>query len=66
MSPGVQLQNLRYRQGEIELELELKDLPALDGLKASLQQQGLEVEIRNASSRDDRVEGRVAIRGMGR
>jgi type II secretory pathway component PulL len=62
----VQLQNLRYRQGEIELELELKDLPALDALKASLQQQGLEVEIRNASSRDDRVEGRVAIRGMGR
>jgi general secretion pathway protein L len=66
MSPGVQLQNLRYRQGEIELELELKDLPALDALKASLQQQGLEVDIRNASSRDDRVEGRVAIRGMGR
>jgi general secretion pathway protein L len=63
---GVRLQNLRYRQGELELELELADLPTLDSLKASLQQRGLEVEIRNASSRDNRVEGRVAIREMGR
>jgi general secretion pathway protein L len=63
---GVELQNLRYRLGELELELELADLPALDALKASLTQQGLAVEIRNASSRDNRVEGRVAIREMGR
>ncbi|MCW8919197.1 MAG: type II secretion system protein GspL [Gammaproteobacteria bacterium] len=63
---GVRLQNLRYRQGELELELELVDLPTLDSLKASLRQRGLEVEIRNASSRDNRVEGRVAIREMGR
>jgi general secretion pathway protein L len=63
---GVVLQNLRYRLGELEMELELADLPALDALKASLQQQGLEVEIRNASSRDNRVEGRVAIREMAR
>ena len=62
----MRLQNLRYRQGELELELELADLPTLDSLKASLQQRGLEVEIRNASSRDNRVEGRVAIREMGR
>ena len=63
---GAELQNLRYRQGELELELKLADLPALDALKESLQQQGLEVEIRNASSRDDKVEGRVAIRGTAR
>ncbi len=62
---GVELQNLRYRQGELELELQLADLPALDVLKERLQQQGLEVEIRNASSRDDKVEGRLAIRGAG-
>ncbi len=62
---GTELQNLRYRQGELELELQLADLPALDALKESLQQQGLGVEIRNASSRDDKVEGRLAIRGAG-
>ncbi|MEN8170285.1 MAG: type II secretion system protein GspL [Pseudomonadota bacterium] len=62
---GVQLQNLRYREGELELALELKDLPTLDTLKESLQQQGLEVEIRNATSRDNKVEGRVVIREMG-
>jgi general secretion pathway protein L len=63
---GIELKNLRYRAGELELELELADLPALDALKASLQQQGLAVEIRNASSRENRVEGRVAIREMGK
>ena len=63
---GVELRNLRYRQGELELELQLADLPALDALKETLQQQGLEVEIRNATSRNDRVEGRLAIRGMGK
>ncbi len=62
---GVALQKLRYRQGELELELELADLPALDALKASLQEKGLEVDIRNASSRDNRVEGRLAVRGTG-
>jgi general secretion pathway protein L len=64
-SSGVELQNLRYRQGELELELQLADLPALDALKASLEQQGLAVDIRNASSRDERVEGRLAIRRGG-
>ena len=62
---GVSLQNLRYRQGEIELELLLPDLPALDALKANLQQEGLAVEIRNATSRDNQVEGRIAIRRAG-
>ncbi len=65
LTKGGELQNLRYRQGELELELQLADLPALDALKESLQQQGLDVEIRNASSRDNRVEGRLAIRRAG-
>ena len=60
---GAELKNMRYRTGELELEFDLDDLPALDALKESLQQQGLEAEIRNASSRDNKVEGRVAIRG---
>lgn len=62
---GAELQNLRYRQGELELELRLPDLPALDTLKQGLQQAGLQVEIRSASSRDNRVEGRLVIRGGG-
>lgn len=62
---GVGLQTMRYRNGELEFELELADLPTLDRLKASLQQQGLGVEIRNATSRNNKVEGRVVIRGAG-
>ncbi|MDH5784556.1 MAG: type II secretion system protein GspL [Chromatiales bacterium] len=64
-SKGTVLQNLRYRQGELELELQLADLPALDALKENLQGQGLAVEIRNATSRDNMVEGRLSLRRAG-
>lgn len=59
---GVQLRNLRYRQDELELELELNSLATLDALKGALEQAGLRVEIRTATSRDERVEARLAIR----
>lgn len=63
--PDSTLQNLRYRQGELELELELKDLPALDALKEQLQQGGLMVEIRNATSAEGKVESRLVLREGG-
>jgi general secretion pathway protein L len=62
---GLQLRNLRYKQDELELELELKDLPSLDRLKEALQQQPLVVDIRGASTRNDRVESRIALREAG-
>jgi general secretion pathway protein L len=62
---GLQLRNLRYKQGELELELELKDLPSLDSLKQSLQEKRLAVDVRGASTRNDRVESRIALREGG-
>ncbi len=62
---GLRLRNLRYKQDELELELELKDLPSLDRLKQRLQAQRLAVDIRGASTRDDRVESRIALREGG-
>jgi len=62
---GLQLRNLRYKQDELELELELKDLPSLDRLKEALQQRQLAVDIRGASTRDNRVESRIALREAG-
>lgn len=58
----LQVRNLRYRQGELEYELELTALAALDELKGKLEQVGLEVEIRTATTRDTRVEARLAVR----
>jgi len=62
---GVELRNLHYRQDELELELELKDLPSLDKLKAALQKKQLAVDIRGASTRDGKVESRIALKEAG-
>lgn len=62
---GLQLRNMRYKQDQLELELELNDLPSLDRLKAALQKQNLNVDINGASTRDDRVESRIVLRESG-
>ncbi len=62
---GLELRNLRYRQDELELELELKDLASLDRLRESLQQQSLTVDVRGATTRENKVESRIALRENG-
>lgn len=62
---GLELRNMRYKQDELELELELKDVSSLDRLREALQQQKLAVEIRGATTREDKVESRVALREAG-
>ncbi len=62
---GLDLTNLRYREGRLELELRLPDLSALDKLKAALGAAGLSVNIQNASSREGKVESRMEISEVG-
>lgn len=62
---GLEVRNLRYRQDELELELELKDVASLDSLRDALQQQKLAVDIRGASTRENKVESRIALREAG-
>ncbi len=62
---GLELRNLRYRQDELELELELKDLASLDRLREALEQQSLAVDIRGATTRENKVESRIALREVG-
>lgn len=59
---GLQLRGLRYRGGELDLELTINDLQALDELKAQLEGRGLAVEIRTATTRDDKVQARLQVR----
>ncbi|ADH86927.1 type II secretion system protein GspL [Desulfurivibrio alkaliphilus] len=59
---GMQLRGLRYRAGELDLELTISDLQALDELKAALEERGLEVDIRTATTRDERVLARLQVR----
>lgn len=63
--PGLELRGLRYKQGGMELDLKLNDLPSLDHLKAALTDAGLQVETLSATSSGNRVESRIEIRGSG-
>lgn len=65
-SKGLKINKLRYQDGKMDLELELKDLQSLDVVKEKLaQKQDWKVEIQSASTRKDKVESRVQIRSIG-
>jgi general secretion pathway protein L len=65
-TPGLGIQGLRYRENNLELDLTLGDLQALDGLKQALLAAGpLQVEIASASAKEGRVEGRLTIQRGG-
>jgi len=65
-SEGLKLRNLRYKDGHLDLDLEIGDLQALDRLKQGLgEKAGMAVEIVSASARDGKVESRLALRPGG-
>ena len=62
-TPGLEVKSLRSQNGELELDLNMKDLQGLDQLKQRLTAAGpLSVEIVSAASRDGKVEGRLKIK----
>jgi general secretion pathway protein L len=64
-SKGLTVKSLRYKQGELELELDVEGLPVLDQLKSALQEKKLNVEVRSATARGDKVESRIVIKEAG-
>jgi general secretion pathway protein L len=64
--PGLRIQSLRYRPGQVDMDLELDSLQSLDQVKQRLETDAAwSVEIQSASARDDRVESRILIRRAG-
>jgi len=61
-TPNLLLRRLDYRQQRLDLSLELASLQSLETLKQSLLKQGVEVEIRSASSRNNKVEAQVRVK----
>ena len=62
----LKINNLRYQDGKMDLELELKDLQSLEAVKEKLAQRSdWKVDIQSASSRKDKVESRLQIRSVG-
>jgi general secretion pathway protein L len=64
-TPSLHIASLRYKNRTLTVNLDLSNLQVLDGLKSQLESHGLRVEIRTARSREDKVEGVIAIRGSG-
>jgi len=58
----VTLRGVSYKENVLNLDIEIKDLQALDQLKQQLAGAALEVEILSASSRENKVEGRLQVR----
>jgi general secretion pathway protein L len=64
--PGFRVEGLRYRPGQMDLDLRLDSLQALDGLKQRLERgDQWSVEILSASAQDDYVESRIQVRRAG-
>lgn len=63
---GVEITSLRYRRGELDVELLAADFQRLERLKDQLSEAAQwGIEIQSATSRDDQVQGRLLIRGEG-
>lgn len=59
---GLDLQNLSYKQGKLDLDLKLVDLQQLDDLKQQLIAiKGIEVDVQSATVKDNRLESRIRI-----
>lgn len=64
-TPGVNLRSVRYKNGELDVELDVPSLQTLDQVKQLLgSQRGLVVELQSAASKDNKVEGRLHIKSV--
>lgn len=59
---GAEVNGLRYKDGVLDMDLNLADLQRLDKLKQDLLGKGLGVDIQTANSRAGKVEARLQIR----
>jgi general secretion pathway protein L len=59
---GLDVQNLSYKQGKLDLEIKLGDLKQLDDLKQRLVAiQGIEVDVQSATVKNNKLESRIRI-----
>lgn len=62
---GLVLRSVRYKNGVLDVEIDVPNLQALDRLKQQLaNNEGMTVEIQSAASRNNKVQGRLQIKGQ--
>ncbi len=61
---GLVLRSIRYKQGELDLEVEVASLQQLDELKQQLAREaGMQVDIQSAAAKGSKVRGRLRLKG---
>jgi general secretion pathway protein L len=65
-SPNTTLEGVSFRDGQLDLQLTIKELQALESLKKSIEQKRLGVEIRTANAAGDKVTSQLRISGGGK
>ena len=65
-TPSLIIRSLRYQNGRIDIELEVKDFSVLNRLEKTLSERaGMKVEIKSASQNKNKVVSRIEIRRQG-
>ncbi|MEJ2589949.1 MAG: type II secretion system protein GspL [Candidatus Thiodiazotropha sp.] len=64
-SPDTRLENISFRDGQLDLQLTIKELQQLENLKKNMEQKALAVEIRAANASGDQVTSHLRISGEG-
>ena len=64
-SPDTRLENISFRDGQLDLQLTIKELQALERLKKAIEEKGLSVEIRTANATGNQVSSHLRITGRG-
>ncbi len=62
-APNTTLESISFRDGQLDLQLTIKELQALEPLKNQLQAAGLNVEIRSANASGSQVTSHIRITG---
>lgn len=65
-SPNTRLESISFRDGQLDLQLTIKELQALENLKRTIEQNALTVEIRTANAAGDQVTSHLRISGEGK
>jgi general secretion pathway protein L len=60
-SPDTQLENISFRDGQLDLQLTIKELQALEKLKQAIEAESLKVEIRTANASGSQVTSHLRI-----
>ncbi|HHB13451.1 MAG TPA: type II secretion system protein GspL [Chromatiales bacterium] len=63
---SIRVDTVSYRQGQVELRLEGKELQALERIKQYVEQKGLDAEIQSADTSGQQISARIVIRAKQR